>query len=200
MPAFAASKGVVPAQLSANDSEDIRRIEMYLNGLENASADFIQIDDMGGIMRGIIAIQRPGKMRVDYSPPSKDFIIADGDHVHIWNDDLHEQTNVEQSSSLAEFILRSPVKLTGDVVVTHFRRQPAKLEITLVQSSDESSGQLTLIFEDNPLKLRQWKVHDPQGHTTTVSLENLQYDVSFPDKKFHFVPPHFGESKGTQAP
>jgi len=198
--AFAASKGVVEVSLSPQDHADITRIEAYLNDLKNASADFMQIDESGGIMRGTIAIERPGKMRVDYAPPSKDFIIADGDHVHIWNDDLHEQTNVEQGSSLAEFILRDPIKLKGDVVVTRFKRSPARFEMTLVQASDEANGQLTLVFEDNPLKLRQWKVLDPQGHMTTVSLENLQYDVSFPSKIFHFVPPHFGETKGTQAP
>lgn len=189
-----------PPTLSAHDRNDIARIETYLNNLKSVSADFMQIDDQGGIMRGTIEIQRPGKMRVNYDPPSKDFIIADGDNVHIWNNDLQEQTNVDEGSSLAEFILRDPVKLNGDVVVTKFKRFPAKLELTLIQANDPAAGELTLVFEDNPLKLRQWKVTDPQGHTIGVSLENMQYDVTFQPSLFHYSPPNFGENRGTQAP
>jgi len=191
------ANGVPAAELSAQDRSDIRRIETYLNGLHSISADFIQMDEQGGMMRGTIAIQRPGKMRVNYDPPNKDFIIADGSWVHIWNEDLKAQTNVEQGSSLAEFILRDPIKLSGDVSITSFKRQPAKLEMTLVQTDDPAAGSLTLIFEDHPLLLRQWKVLDPQGHTTGVNLQNERDDVTFPDSTFIFVPPNFG--KGGKA-
>jgi len=184
-------------KLSAQDKNDLARIESYLNGLRSISADFMQIDDQGGIMRGKLAIQRPGKMRVTYDAPSKDFIVADGTWVHIWNEDLKAQTNVDQGSSLAEFILRDPIKLAGDVTITRFKRYPAKLEVTLTQSDDAAAGSLTLIFEDHPLILRQWRVVDAQGHTTGVNLENQHADVSFPTSTFLFVPPTFG--KGGKA-
>jgi outer membrane lipoprotein-sorting protein len=191
---------VDPTLLSSKDTADITRIEDYLNGLKSISADFIQLDDNGGMMRGKIEIQRPGKMRVTYDPPSKDFIVADGDFVHIWNDDLKEQTNVEEGSSLAEFILRDPVKLSGDITITKFERFPAKLELTLMQTSDPAAGSLTLIFEDHPLILRQWRVVDAQGHTTGVDLQNEQMDVSFKDSIFDFVPPNFGKNPKAQMP
>jgi len=191
--ADAAAAGVAPAPLSAHDHEDVARIENYLNGLKNIAADFLQVDDAGGIMRGSLAISRPGKMRVNYDPPNKDFIIADGSFVHIWNEDLQSQTNVEQGSSLAEFILRDPVKLSGEVVLTKFQRFPAKIEATLVQANDPAEGSLTLVFEDNPLRLRQWKVLDAQGRETGVSLENMHEDVKFPSSLFVFSPPNFGK-------
>jgi outer membrane lipoprotein-sorting protein len=183
----------VPLALSAQDKNDLARIESYLNGLKNISADFLQVDDAGGIMHGEIAISRPGKMRVTYNAPSKDFIIADGSYVHIWDDSLQNQTNVEQGSSLAEFILRDPIKLSGEVTVTRFQRFPAKMEITLQQSDDPGEGSLTLVFEDHPLKLRQWKVMDAQGHSTGVSLENMSEGEVFPASTFVFVPPNFGK-------
>ncbi len=186
-----------PAALSPYDTNDIQRIEAYLNDLKSISADFMQIDDQGGMMTGKIAIKRPGKMRVTYDPPSKDFIVADGDTVHIWNDDLKAQTNVDEASSLAEFILRDPIKLSGEIVITKFKRFPAKLELTLAEAKDPGAGQLTLIFEDNPLLLRQWRVIDPQGRTTGVNLQNEEQGVSFPSNTFSFVPPSFG--KGGKA-
>lgn len=191
---------VDPTLLSAHDRADIARIEDYLNQLKSIAANFQQFDERGGLMTGKIEIQRPGKMRVTYDPPSKDFIIADGDYVHIWNDDLKAQTNVDEDSSLAEFILRDPVKLSGDVAVVKFERFPAKIEVTLVQTKDPAAGELTLIFEDHPLLLRQWRVVDPQGHTTGVNLENEETDVSFKSNIFDFVPPNFGVNPKSEIP
>jgi outer membrane lipoprotein-sorting protein len=192
--AQAAQPGSTPAPLSSEDKNNLMRIEDYLNHLKNITADFLQIDDAGGILRGEIAISRPGKMRVTYNPPNNDFIIADGSFVHVWNDDLKSQTNVEQGSSLAEFILRDPVRLSGDVTVTKVMHYPAKLEVTLVQSNDPGAGSLTLVFEDRPLKLRQWKVVDAQGHMTGVTLENMSEGMTFPANTFLFIPPSFSKS------
>ncbi|MDD4615809.1 MAG: outer membrane lipoprotein carrier protein LolA [Alphaproteobacteria bacterium] len=186
---------VLAAATTQQDKEDLARIEAYLNGLKTVSADFLQIDDAGGMMRGQIAIQRPGKMRVTYDPPSTDFIIADGSSVHIWDGEMQTQTNVEQDSSLAQFILRDPVKLSGDVTVTKIQRLPAKIEVSLVENKDPSQGSLTLVFEDRPLKLRQWKVVDAQGRLTGVNLENLSEGATFPERTFIFIPPSFEKNK-----
>lgn len=192
----AAAATATPAALVPADRFDIGRIADYLNGLKNVSADFLQIDDAGGMMRGTIAISRPGKMRVTYDPPNKDFIIADGSSVHIWDDALQAQTNIDQKSSLAHFILRDPVRMEGDVTVTKFQRFPAKMEVTLVATKDPGAGSLTLVFEDKPLQLRQWKVVDPQGHTTGVNLQNVSTGAAFPANYFNFVPPNFGKRPG----
>jgi outer membrane lipoprotein-sorting protein len=196
--AYGAESSVQTIHLSAEDRDDVSRIEDYLNDLKSIGADFMEIDENGGIQRGTIAIQRPGKMRVNYNPPSRDFIVADGNTVHIWNDDLQEQTNIDESSSLAEFILRDPVRLSGDVVITKLQRFPAKIELTLVEANDPAAGALTLIFEDRPLKLRQWRVLDPQGHVTGVNLENEHEGPSFTESTFTFVPPNFGRSNKAQ--
>jgi outer membrane lipoprotein-sorting protein len=182
------------------DKADIARIETYLNDLKSISADFLQVDDQGDMMRGSIAIQRPGKMRVTYAPPSKDFIVADGDWVHIWDASLKSQSNVPEDSSLANFILRKDISLSKGTTVTKFQRFPNKLELTLVQTDDAGLGSLTMIFEDKPLLLRQWRVVDAQGHTTGVNLENERSGVDFPHDTFTFVPPNFGKNSGSQVP
>lgn len=199
-PALAEEEAPQLPTLSVKDHKDVERIEAYLNTLKSISANFLQVDDRGAILTGSIAIWRPGRMRVTYDPPSKDFIVADGSMVHIWDDELKSQTNVDQDASLANFILRDPIKLSGDVMVTKIARFPAKIEVTLVQIEDPGQGTLTLVFEDKPLKLRQWKVLDPQGRTTGVNLENTQEDVGFSKKLFEFVPPNFGQNKKSAAP
>ncbi|MDD5587050.1 MAG: outer membrane lipoprotein carrier protein LolA [Alphaproteobacteria bacterium] len=184
---------VTPAKLSESDKADIARIEKYLNELKSVAAGFTQVNDMGEFRHGKIAIQRPGKMRVTYDPPQKDFIVADGTFVHIWDAGMEQQTNVPVGSSIAEFILRDPIKLSGDVTVTKFVRFPAKLELSIVSAKDPGDGELTLIFEDKPLQLRQWRVLDALGRTTGVNLENAREGVTFASNTFDFVPPNFGK-------
>jgi outer membrane lipoprotein-sorting protein len=202
-PAFAADKSkttsVIPAKLSPAEQKDIERIETYLNDLKSVGANFLQVNDMGGLRHGAISIQRPGKMRVVYDPPDKDFIVADGSFVHMWDDEMGQQTSIPVGSSMAEFILRENIKLSGDVVLTRFARYPAKIELSLVSAKEPTEGELTLIFEDKPLKLRQWRVLDTQGRTTGVNLENAREGIEFPENTFVFVPPNLGKSNKARA-
>lgn len=192
--AWGAAPEVVPATLTEKEQKEIARIESYLNELKSVSAGFIQVSDSSEIRHGTIAIQRPGKMRVVYDYPSKDFIVADGSMVHIWDAEMEQQTNFPVGSGIAEFILRDPIKLSGDVTITKFVRLPAKMELSLVSTKDPSEGELTLIFEDIPLQLRQWRVVDAQGRMTGVSLENAREGVTFAKNTFDFVPPTFGKA------
>lgn len=192
-PAWAAG-APVPAKLSEAEKADVARIETYLNELKSVEARFLQVNDQGGLRQGDIAIKRPGKMRVTYDQPDKDFIVADGTMVHMWDDEMGQQTSVPIGEGIAEFILRENVKLSGDVVVTHFVRFPAKMELTLVSVKEPQEGELTLIFEDKPLKLRQWRVLDTQGRTTGVNLESAREGITLSDNNFTFVSPKLGKS------
>lgn len=182
-----------PAKLNAREQQDIARIEAYLNGLKSVSAAFLQIGDSGHLRHGQIAIQRPGKMRVTYDAPEKDFMVADGTFLHIWDDEMQQQSSIPLGSGIADFILRDKIALSGDVVVTRFIRYPSKIELSLVSPKEPGEGELTLIFEDNPLQLRQWRVLDMQGHTTGVSLENPREGIPFDSMTFTFVSPKLGK-------
>ncbi|MGE4351143.1 MAG: outer membrane lipoprotein carrier protein LolA [Bdellovibrionales bacterium] len=192
--AQAVNAPIKPAQLTEKETADVSRIETYLNDLRSVEANFLQVSDNGSLRHGHIAIQRPGKMRVTYDPPDKDFIVADGTFVHMWDDELGQQTSVPVGDGIAEFILSDPIKLSGDVVITRYVRYPAKIELSLVSKKEPGEGELTLVFEDRPLQLRQWKVLDPQGRTTGVSLEQPREGVTFADGTFSFVSPKLGLS------
>lgn len=103
--------------------------------------------------------------------------------------------HIPVGSGIAEFILRDKISLSGDVMVTRFMRYPAKMEVSLVSTKESGEGELTLIFEDKPLKLRQWRVLDLQGRTTGVNLENAREGVSFDSNTFVFVSPKLGQTK-----
>lgn len=183
-----------PVNSPEQDAKDIERIEQYMNGMKTLQAEFTQVSDNGELRHGKMEIMRPGKMRIVYDPPSKDFIIADGTFINIWDGEMQQQTSMPVDANLGDIMLRENIKLSGEVTVSQIERAPAKIEVTVFATKDKGAGQLALVFEDNPLKLRKWRVLDAQGRTTSVSLENAREGIELSKSIFQFSPPNLGKS------
>src|SRR3954471_21710567 len=52
------------------DRADMARITAYLDGLRTMKAHFLQVAPSGAITRGTVWLDRPGRMRFQYNPPS----------------------------------------------------------------------------------------------------------------------------------
>ena len=63
------------------------------------------------------------------------------------------------------------------------------VRLTIERSEAPEDGSLTLVFEDNPLTLRQWSVRDAQGGETHVSLVAPEFGAAINDEAFEFTPP-----------
>ncbi|HYD30103.1 MAG TPA: outer membrane lipoprotein carrier protein LolA [Azospirillaceae bacterium] len=192
IPALAAPR---PAELSAADRTDLARVEEYLNGIRTLRSSFVQATPDGTLMKGVFYLSRPGKMRLEYEPPVKDYVVADGLFVFYWDDRMQQSSSAPIGSTLADVILRKDLKLSGAVTVTGVHRSPGTLEVSLVQTDDPGKGELTLVFEDKPLRLRKWRVVDAQSLTTEVALLNPQLGVELDKNLFFFSDPNLGKRR-----
>jgi len=186
-PAFAAPP--VPAPLEARDRADIGRVQAYLNDIKTISARFQQFSQDGEPAAGQLSMQRPGKMRFEYDPPSPILLIATGKVVIYVDNSLKHVTYLPTDSTPAWFLLRDRITLDGDVTVTKFERGNEVLRVTVTETEHPDSGALTLTFGDHPLELRQWVVLDQQGRNTTVVLSDRHANVPIDPKIFMFVDP-----------
>lgn len=187
------------APLSAQDRADIARIETYLNAMRTLKARFLQVAPDGGLSEGNAWIDRPGKMRFEYDPPSPFLLIA-GYGVGFFHDKQLKQTSHFQVSlSPLGIILADKVTLSGDVTVTDVLRQPGQIQVTLVRTSSPNEGSITLVFADNPLSLRQWSVVDAQRKETRVSLFNIALGGTFDRNLFLFSDPNLQKGNGPQG-
>ena len=179
------SAGAAPP--STLDQADIARIEAYLNGLKTLKAHFIQAAPDGAISEGTAWLQRPGRMRFQYNPPSPFLLIA-AHGVLTFNDSALQQTsNIPLSRTPLGILLADTVILSGAVTVTAIQRLPGQIQITLVRTESPGDGSLTLIFADNPLTLRQWTVIDAQRRETHVTLYSVQLGGSFDQQLFEQI-------------
>jgi len=183
----AAAKVKAPLPLTAEQQAQLPAVETYLNGIKTLKSQFIQSSDDGApLQTGTFQLWRPGRMRIDYDPPNANYIVADGSFVYFWDAEVKEQQNAPIGSTLADFLLRDKISLSGDVVVTAMSRDEGLLEVTLVQAKEPGQGSLTLVFEERPFGLRKWRVLDAQGRTTEVALQNPQFGVSLDKDQFFF--------------
>lgn len=195
LPAVAAPRMPAAAKLSDADRESVGRIEQYLNGFKTVDARFMQVSSDGTYAEGSVKIQRPGRLRIDYDPPSKVLIITNGDFLVYWDKAVEQVTHVPINSTPAGLLVRENIQLfSKDLTIVRVDKKSGLLELTLVRTEDAAEGSLTLVFNDTPMALRQWIVTDAQGISTAVTLADARFGVAFNSEVFRFRDPNiFGQ-------
>jgi outer membrane lipoprotein-sorting protein len=170
----------VPAKLSDADRADLARIETYLNTLTTMESRFLQFSDEG-VAEGRIYLDRPDHLRIEYTPPTPVLMVASDIIVMFHDTALKQTTFLPVSETPAGFLLEKRIELGGDLTVTDFERSAQTFMVTLVQTDAPASGSVSLMFEDNPMRLAKWRVIDAQGAWVEVALMEPRFDVSFPN-------------------
>jgi outer membrane lipoprotein-sorting protein len=178
-------------QPTPQDRADLARIETYLGTLRTLKAHFLQVAPNGALAEGTAWLDRPGRMRFQYDPPSPLLLVAGHGLVVFHDKALNQTSNIPLSQTPLGILLADHVRLEGDVTVIGMQRLPGQLQVSLVRSASPGDGTLTLIFADNPLTLRQWTVLDAQRQETRVTLYNVETGGRFDPKLFEFVDPRF---------
>ncbi len=177
------------AVLSDADAALIQQVQTYLDQVHALKARFLQIAPDGRTSTGTAWLQRPGRMRFAYDPPSPLLLVAGHGQVTFHDSELDQTTNIPVDQTPLGLLLADRLSLSGDVTVTALERGPATVQLTLVRTSTPSDGSLTLIFANPPLALRGWSVIDAQGRLTRISLGQVVFGGRFDPALFTFTDP-----------
>ena len=178
-------------QVTPQDQADLNRIEAYLDSMRSLKARFLQVAPNGSISQGTAWLERPGRMRFQYDPPSPLLLVA-GHGLVVFNDkSLNQTSNIPIGRTPLGILLADHVHLSGDVTVTGMQHLPGQIQVSLVRTASPGDGTLTLVFADNPLSLKQWTVLDAQRQETRVTLYDVQTGGNFDPKLFEFIDPRF---------
>lgn len=183
-----AAWATLPEHLTEQQKTAIAKAEGQLSAVNSLEARFEQVSDNGALARGTVAIKRPGRMRLDYDAPSKIMVIANGTHLIYIDKELDQTSYISLDSTPAGILLRSKVSLSDpDITVTDVREQDGTLEIDVIMSGDPGAGTLTLVFNASSFELRQWRMKDAQGITTTVILSDVRKGIALDNARFEYV-------------
>ena len=173
-------------RITEQDKADIARIETYLNRMESLRSKFVQLSSGGRFAEGNIYIERPSKLRLEYTRPSNIQVYANGSWLAHVDTDLEAVWHVPLKTTPASFLVRDRIRLSGDVMVRRVMRDSKTLSVEIVQTDEPDAGKFVMTFADNPLRLRKWVVTDAQGVSTSVTLVAPEYNVAIPRGVFVF--------------
>ncbi len=168
----------------------LKEVEDYLKGIRTMKANFLQSSSNGDSAQGSMAMARPGRMRLEYDPPSSVLVICNGKHIVYYDKSVDQVTYIDMDSVPATMILKDEISFSDkSIVVTKVAREPGSLEVTMAKKGDLESGNITLVFTVKPLQLKQWRVVDAQNITTTISLFDVKSSIVMSSDLFKFKRP-----------
>ena len=185
----AAPEDVTPVVLSTEDAGWLYRAEKYFASIASIRAAFFQTSLEGEAVEGMFYLRRPGRLRIEYLPPTPVLIVGDGLLLHFLDTELGQVSDWPIFDTPLGTLSSDDFKFNDDLIVTGFRRRSGSLAITLVKREDPGLGSLTLYFSEAPMELKQWKVIDAQGLLTTVALFDIETNIDLDARLFVFDDP-----------
>ncbi len=178
---------IVGATAAKAENADLSKIENYLNNINTLEADFVQMSSNGGSAEGKIYIEKPSKIRMEYKAPDPLLIVGNGDYI-IYNDkELDQITNIDYKDIPATMILSNKIKFDGkNLKVADFYKDGGQTSVTVEMPNSPGVKPITLIFDNSPFRLKQWKVIDQQNIEVTISLFDAEQDKKLDENLFKF--------------
>jgi outer membrane lipoprotein-sorting protein len=160
-----------------------QRIADHFSRVKTMTGEFVQFGPRGEQTGGKFFIERPGKIRFNYEPPSDFRVISDGKSVVLMNRKLNTADLYSLSQTPLKLLLDERIDLSGSKV-RDIREESDLTTITLADKSVFGSATITMMFDPKTYELRQWTVTDAQGKDTTVMIFNVQQGVTFDPSVF----------------
>ncbi len=159
---------------NAGQRAQVDKVSAYLSNVQQLVGDFVQVGPDGSRVRGEFYMQKPGKIRFEYEPPSRIEIIADGQSVVVRDRKLATQDLYPLSQTPLRFLLSERIDLLRETNVVGVRADDTFVTITIEERQALiGTSRLMMMVGAKDFQLKQWTITDPQGYDTTVAVSNL---------------------------
>lgn len=178
------------ASLSAEDRAVLGRAQGYLQALTSYQGTFVETGPGGQRREGRFWLQRPGKMRFEYSNPAGLLVVSDGYNVKRYDPRLEVFRQVPLSATPLSTFLARNVRFDQGVRIDGVQRtQGNGFNVVARDSGKPNEGSVTLVFSGGPDRLREWVITDAQGSRTRTQLTTLQPASNLASSLFQLTDP-----------
>ena len=162
------------ATFDATQKAEAAKVSAYLSSLQTLVGNFVQVAPDGTRTKGDFYIQKPGKVRFEYDPPSPLAIISDGSSLVVRDRNLATQDIYPLSQTPIRFLLSDRIDLMKDTNVVSVTADDMYISVTIEEKQTLiGTSRLMLMLGAKDGQLKQWTITDPQGYDTTVAIYNL---------------------------
>jgi outer membrane lipoprotein-sorting protein len=162
------------ATFDAGQKTQAAKVSNYLSSLSTLVGNFVQVGPDGSRSTGNFYIQKPGKVRFEYDPPSAVAMVSDGTSLAVRDQKLATQDIYPLSQTPLRYLLSDRIDLLRDTNVVSITTDDLFISVTIEEKSTLiGTSRLMLMIGAKDNQLKQWTVTDPQGYDTTVAVYNL---------------------------
>ena len=187
---FGGNKNAGSSQAASFDAKQramLDKVSNYLSSVQTMVGNFVQVGPDGRRVDGNFSIQKPGKVRFQYNPPSPIDIIADGSSVVVRDRSLETADFYPLSQTPLRYLLADHIDLLRDTEVLSVSADDTFVTVVIEETQVMTgANRLMIMFDAKNLQLKQWTVTDPQGLDTTVAVYNLD-SVKKPDPNLFVI-------------
>ena len=193
--AFALAVFLVPALAFASAGREA--ITRFSTDLRSLDGRFVQqvFDAQGNAgerSEGRISLKAPRQFRWEYQKPFPQLIVADGDHLWLYDPDLEQvtvraQSFEEQTSPLAALI--DPGELDRHFVVSEGGQGDGLTWVSLKARNPDKSAVTSAKLGFAGVNLSRMVFEDQLGSRTEVRFSDWSRNGALPAVLFRFVPP-----------
>ena len=148
---------IMPAVLNEIELNWLKSIEAYINSIKTFRSLFYQVSSEGELAEGIFYLRRPGRLRINYFPPTPILIVGDGLFLHFHGTELGQISDWPIFDTPLGVLSSDNFQFNDQLIVTEFIHDSSVFEISLVKKNDPGIGTLTLYLNDSPIELKKWK-------------------------------------------
>jgi outer membrane lipoprotein-sorting protein len=135
-------------------------------------------------------MKRPGRIRFEYAPPSRQLIISDGKQISIQDLDIKTDDRVMVDQTPFRVLLKSDVDLLRDARILEVQEADDLVIVSLQDKSKDASGKVRLFLALTPEpELKEWVTTDAQGLDTRLEVSALDKTQSVDAALFKIVSP-----------
>ncbi|HLL26380.1 MAG TPA: outer-membrane lipoprotein carrier protein LolA [Xanthobacteraceae bacterium] len=152
----------------------LEKVNTYFNSVTTLVGKFVQVGPDGGKSEGQFYMQKPGKIRFEYDPPSNIELISNGESVAVRDRKLVTQDIYPLSQTPLKFLLSDKLDLLKDTNVVGIYQDDLFVTVVIEEKNIiAGTNRLMIMFGKKDMQLKQWTVTDPQGYDTTVAVSDL---------------------------
>lgn len=174
----------IQAPVAMDRNAIIDRVAKAMTDTKTVQGRFTQVDPAGSPSSGAFYINRPGKVRFEYTSPEPIFIVSDGTTVSIEEPKRKAYDAIPLASTPLHLFLRSNIDLKKDGSVTDVTTSNGSHYVTLVDKTGEAEGKMILQFRATDFELLGWRQIDGTGAETRVQLADMKKNVSLKPSLF----------------
>ena len=191
-----AEGGDAPRKLTDDEIALINAVSAHNSAITTMVGKFLQVDTQGNRIEGTFYLQRPGKIRFRYNPPSRQEIMSLGNGFYVIDRKEKTQYAYPQDKVPLRQFLTDKIDLVNAGLVA-ISQSANYLSLTLQDDTPAGTVKVALVFDKDTQDLVQWVLTNPDGSDLTFSIYDVQKGVDIPKSYFYL---NIGDYNKIQAP